>query len=186
MNKSFKSAASIILVVVILLVGYFGTYDYYGKMGVARDLKASSEAENARLEKALSDIQAFVNDYNGNLSQSRMAEKALPVGDPDTAELLDYYSRLVTDSGLALIDLSMMEGSSSEESAAQARDSIQSIDWEVEASGSFESLKDYLQRVKQGLRLTDVISVSTSMADAVAQDGRLMRYSLKLRTYYQK
>src|ERR1700752_2504094 len=101
MNKSFKSASSIILVITILAVGYFGVYGFWNSLSEARAAKAVSKAENDRLQKALADIQAFVSDYNGNLNQAVIAEKALPVGDPDVAELLDYYTKLVKDSGMA-------------------------------------------------------------------------------------
>jgi|GEM_PF-5158555 len=185
MTKSFKSASTIILGLVILLVGYFGVYSYWGEMGEARELKAASQTENDRLKKALADIQAFVSDYNTNLSQATIAEKALPVGDADVAELLDYYSKMVGDSGLAMIDLSMQEDTVAA-AGTQAKDSIQGVDWDIQASGSFEAFKDFLMRARQGLRLTDVLGVSVGQADSESQDGRTLRYNIKLRTYYQK
>jgi Tfp pilus assembly protein PilO len=176
---------TVLMAFVILAVGYYGVYGFWTKLSDARATFQVSKEKNEKLLQANAAVTAFLNQYNSNLTEAEKANRTLPFGDPDVPILLDYYSKMVTDSGLTLVQLGI-EGRNQSEVAKQAdHNSIQSVDVKLQASGSYEAFKDYLLRVRRSLRLTDVVSVNVS-ADEGGTDSRLLKYDLRIKTYYQK
>jgi Tfp pilus assembly protein PilO len=182
MNKSFKSLSGIILAVLILAVGYFGVWGFWSKLGEARAQYEVSEKEFKRLTKAHEDVRAFLSEYNSNLTEAERANKALPVGDADVAVLLDYYSKMVAASGLTMVDMGADTSYLDAESVPQ---SIQNVDWNLQVAGSFEAFKDFLVRVRRGLRLTDVLAVDVVSNINDGAPSLTLEYQIRLRTYYQ-
>jgi Tfp pilus assembly protein PilO len=183
-TNSSKGATTILLVILILAAGYFGVYSFWNNLNSARANFDIVKTENDKLKKAQADMNAFIAKYNSNRAQAEMANRALPVGDPDVAILLDNFSKLTAESKISLLDFNVTEQGSSDESTVP--NGVQPVEVTAQMVGNYESFKDFLLRMQRNLRLMDIMSVEINLDEGANDGGRTMRFTLRLRTYYQQ
>jgi Tfp pilus assembly protein PilO len=183
MDKSFKSLSVLILIAVILGLGYFGVYGQWGKLGDARAAFDISKKQNEELKQAREQLTTFLAEYERNKDKAALADRALPKGTPGIPYLLDLYSKVVVESGLNLTSLNITD--SADDNTDAAPQSIQVLDLDFDVTGTYEAYKEFLLRVQRNLRISDIISMNVTGADGATDTGTL-KFTLSLRTYYQK
>lgn len=182
MKNHQKSIITTILVVLVLGIGYFGTYGQWNKLSESNSQLEVSRQKNEELAKAKSDITNFVNRFESSTELATQASRALPVGDPDTAIILDNYAKLVEGSGLNLV---LMNISESDNTSVAADNTILPVEINMELFGSYASFENFLLKFQQNLRLSDIVSLTVDSTEEV-QDGRSLKFGIRIRTYYQK
>lgn len=186
MQKSSKSLVSILFIIIILAIGYFGTYSQWQKLGEARAGFDVSKQANDKLKKAQADSNAFISKYENNRAEAELANRALPMGHPDIPTILDSFSRLVADSGMGLGQMNIGEKQRGSATEAPVPNSVESLDVDMEVFGTYEAFNDLLLRVQRNLRLIDLVALNIGggQEETTTQSNNLT-FSLKFRTYYQ-
>lgn len=185
MEKSGKSIVSFLLIIIILAIGYFGAYGQWQSLSEARAAQEVSKQENVRLKQVQADVNSFLSKYESNKEKVGEANRVLPLGDLDAPILLGNLSKLVSDSGLNLVTINLYEDVLRE--SQPAPNSIQSVDVELQMGGSYEAFKDFLLRLQNSRRLSDIVDLNISKDDQNRTgNGNVLDFSLTLRVYYQK
>jgi Tfp pilus assembly protein PilO len=185
MQKSSKSLVAILLGILILAVAYFGAYGQWQRLGEARAAFELSQKTNRDLKQAESDASSFLSKYENNLAEAALANRALPLGHPDVPGLLDNFSRMVRESGLTIQDINIFEeGNSTEEEPTP--NSVQTVDLEVQVTGSYEAYNHLLLREQRNLRLFDLVSMTIGETQQAGDAGRNFSFALRFRAYYQR
>lgn len=184
MNKSSKSIAVLILIILLLLIGYFGVYGQWTSLGEARSAYDVTKTENDRLKKAEADLNAFLSLYNQNQDEAEKANKVLPLGDSDLPNLLDMYSRISAESGLLLRTINFNDAAFDPQNPPPPQ-TIQSVNMNIELSGTYEAFKEFLLRVQRNLRLSDIVQINVGIDQESGDSGRTLLFTLIIRTYYQ-
>jgi Tfp pilus assembly protein PilO len=185
MQKSSKSLIILLMVIVILAVAYFGAYSQWQTLGQTRASFDVSKEANDKLKKAQADASSFLNQYENSKDEAQLANRALPMGKPQVPILLDNFSRMVAESGLAMTQINIVEQELSAEVSA-APNSVKPIDIDAQLSGTYEAFNDLLLRTQRNLRLMDLVSFTISESQQEGNSGQSFSYTLKFRTYYQQ
>jgi Tfp pilus assembly protein PilO len=181
MNQSLKSFITFAMVLAILAVAYFGVYDQWNKLSESKAAFDTSKATNEKIKKTETQFNAFLEKFESSNSKAEVANRALPLGTPDIPNILDNFSRMVTDSGMRLVNInfsSVVRG----ENASVSPQSIDSIDVDLEIKGTYEAYQEYLISVQRSLRIIDVLSMNMTSVEGQSE----LNFSVKLRTYYQQ
>lgn len=186
MPKNSKGAIALVTGLVILLVGYFGAYSQYTKLSEAKTAFNVSKAANEKLVRAESDAVAFMAKYDTNRSQTQIADKALPLGDADVAILLGNMSTILGESGMNVTQMNVLD--EGEVAVDENPGSIQSVDVDVQVSGSYEAFNNLLLRLQNNMRIMDLISMTVTLDEESSGSGTgsALKFTLRFRTYYQK
>jgi Tfp pilus assembly protein PilO len=185
MQKSSKSLIALLVGVMILGAAYFA-YGQWQKLGDTRATFDVSKETNDKLKKAQADADSFLAKYESNRAQASVANRTLPLGNPDVPTLLDNFSRMVADSGLTMIQMNLIKESVNPEIDTATPGSIKSVDVELSVNGTYETFNDFLLRLQRNLRLSDLVSVNISEQEQDSGGTSGLTFVLKIRTYYQQ
>ncbi len=184
MQRPTKSLMVAVLLIGIFALGYFGVYGQWGKNGEAKAQRDLSQTDHDNLAKALSDMNGFIAKYDSNKEKASLITRALPVGDDDVPQILDGIADIATQTGMTIKQISVLPDTQAKDTP-RPKNSIQSVDYEVQVRGTYEAYKAFTMRMENHLRLFDVLTVNIDSPDEEdIQD--ILNYTLTLRTYYQK
>lgn len=181
MNFQSKSLASIILIIIALILGYFVVMPRWTSYSEARTQLAAEKDTQEQLKKAQSDITAFLAEYNQHTSEAALINGVLPLSETQIQNVLKSLEDLTKGSGISLGQLTVENRPDTDISAAQPN-AIQPMDLSLSVTGEYPAFKDFLVRLENTLRIVDVKSVTIS----TDQESNKNKYDLKFRTYYQK
>jgi Tfp pilus assembly protein PilO len=185
MQKSSKSLIALLVGILILAAGYFA-YGQWQKLGETRAAFDMTKETNDKLKKAQADADAFLAKYESNRAQASIANRTLPLGNPDVPTLLDNFSRMVADSGLIMNQMNLIKESVNAEADTSTPGSIKSVDIDMQVDGSYETFNDFLLRLQRNLRLSDMVSLNVSEREEDSGGNSGLTFAFKIRTYYQQ
>lgn len=182
MEKSSLKSSTIIGGVLLLMcfaAAYFLTKPQWDNYSVLHAQVVQAKSEQAKLQQDLSALQNFLNDYQSHSKDVSTANLALPVKDADTADFVGALGDLAKAAGVALEDFQMTEKSVIGKPSPD--NTIQALEINLTAAGSYPSFKDFMMRLENHLRLVDIEHISVK-----ADDAGQIEYQVTMRTYYQK
>lgn len=181
MQKDLKTQSLVItlLVVASMVIGYFVTFAFWDNYSKSKAELARAEFDRSSLLDAQAQLEAFLRKFETLYDKAEIAGKALPTK-PETAVLLASLEELAKLSGMALSTVNIIENIDATNTATPIY-SIMITDLQLNASGSYFSFNDFLNRLEHHLRLTDIKSISFELDDA-----NNIQAQIQLRTYYQK
>lgn len=179
-NFHLKSLVGLILVVVVILAGFFLVKPQWSTYKVARAQLATEQQKNLALLKAQKDLNTFLDDYNKHTDEAAKINLALPLTQVQMQDVLQSFDQMGKLSGVTLADF-LPALSQDDTQVAGAANSIQPVDLEITVKGSFVSFSDFLKRIESSLRIIDVKTVTVQSTE----EGE-NTYHLKFTTYYQK
>lgn len=185
MNKATAGITPFILFLAFLALGYFGVYDQWNKLGEARVSYDAAKEETESLRQAQADVNRFLDEYNSTRDKAPIANRALPKGDSGVAILLDNFAKLAQESGMTLRQINIENNPDSSEAVVPSPNTLQPVDFDIQVNGSFEAFREFLIKTQTNLRITDILSVNVS-EDTGEEGSTGMKYSLRLRSYYQQ
>lgn len=149
-NKSYWSLFSLLMVVVMIVVGYFVIYPYVGELNEINTSVDAKEIENNELEQKLSSLEKLKTDFESNTETVKMLDLALPESDM-LAEIVETIQDIAGKSALQ-ID-SIKQTKSKDDS-----NTIISVGFE----GSYTSFKLFLDDLEQNIRLVTPTKITLS------------------------
>jgi Tfp pilus assembly protein PilO len=178
MQKDIKTQSIVLTILVIasLIVGYFVTVPFWKKLSTAQAELSRAQVEQESLQTAHSDMENFLGKFNSLSDKAEVAEKALP-SDPQPAILLASVEQLANSAGLALSSVNVLESVRGNEST----NAVISYDIQMAGSGSYFSVRDFLNRLELHLRIIDLQSFNLKV-----DESNTILFEMQLRTYYQK
>ena len=182
MEKNSVKSTTIVGVVLLLMcfgAAYFLTKPQWDKFSLVRAQVVQAKADQTRLKQDLSALQSFLDNYKSHTKDVNTANLALPVKDPDAADLVSGLGDLAKASGVALEDFQMTEKAVIGKPSPD--NTIQAMQINLTAAGTYPSFRDFMLRIENHLRLVDVMHVSVK-----ADEANQLEYQMLLQTYYQK
>lgn len=184
MPENIPKNYSLIAVVIILVLigsGYVIFTNILPDYDLAKLQFNKAEADNQTYNQALSSVQSFLEKYQEQQNNSTLANLVLPDGDSDLANFITGLSHVAQQSGVVLSNFQI---DYSNETARVAY-SIQNQNVSFSANGSYSSLKNFIVRLENHMRLVDVYHVTLNTIDSSINSSNL-DYEIRLRTYYQQ
>jgi Tfp pilus assembly protein PilO len=143
-------------------------------------------------------VQALITTYKSETSSTQLVNLSLPVG-PNIASALAQIYGIAASAGFTLESSAIAvqavqattavqtNGSSSQASAAAIVKPKGTVTFQLQGTGSYESLKSFLAGLENNIRIFDVTGVSIQPFGGVAKVGSsdLFNYTLTVVTYYQ-
>lgn len=181
MIKDIKSKALtvIILLLAILLVGYFFVMPQWQKYSLNRDVLKQVRLEQEDLKQAQASLASFLDEYDNLISKKVLTDQTLPVGSVSFPSIMASLEKMAQDSFLALGGMQVKaKGSTAPRVLENALDYS---DVELSLVGSYPSFRNFLLLLESHMRIIDVQSVSFQVDESDS-----VQFQVVLRTYYQK
>jgi hypothetical protein len=174
-----KILVAVGLIIVCLAGAYFFTLPNWNNYSVTKSVIAQKQMDQAELKASFDLADNFVKEYNSKLTDAQLANLALPAKDSDLSNLVFVLGDLARSSGLALSNFSMADLTPI--AGTVPENGIQAQTITLDASGTYESFKDFILRLQNNIRIMDVDQIS-----AKVEDSGQVKYQMVLRVYYQK
>jgi len=212
MKQDTKRFSSIIFAGLLLagaLIVYFEfIIPSYGNLEMLKG-QVESEQQLYGNEKQIStNVNSLLASYNSNSSTSQLVDMALPVGEDLSGALAQVYGLAqnsnvtVQSTGISVQAVQAATGGSTAPTAPPGGSGLAaaastgsiikptgSISIQISGTGSYESIKSFLQGLESNIRIFDVTGMTLQPASGpdtktgATQD--LFTYSLTATTYYQ-
>lgn len=176
-NIKTRSLILLILAIACVTAGYFA-YTSYQKFSENKAFLALAKGEEKKIKDAQNQISDFLASYAKLTKEQQDANNALPVKNPSASTILAQIDNLSKASGMVLGNVSVREKNVNE---VVPENGIESMNIELEASGSYPSLKNFLLLAESHLRIIDLQDISFQV-----ESDTLIKFKMVLRTYYQK
>ena len=177
-NLQRKTISTAILGLACLLLAYFVVYPQWTTLSASRSKLAQAQAEQETLRQAETQVSNFLAEFNDLNDKKLIADDALPSKDIKLPAILGAIDELTKASGLAIGSVSVVEP---QDKVASAPNTVDTVNLEVNVSGSFPAFKNFLLRLENHLRISDIENITLQM-----QEEGSITYQVKLKTYYQR
>ena len=181
MNFQTKSIVAVVLVVAVIVVGYFGVLPRWNDYTAAKDALSTAQTKQAQLKAAQAQVNNFLNEYKQHSADAKLLNSVLPLKQQEFYNVLSNLDALSKLSGVTLGSLTTVDSPNSDLLGAQAN-SIQPITVTLGISGTFASFQDFLGRLETSLRIIDLRTLTLTTG---ANDSSGL-YTMNFTTYYQK
>ena len=211
MKQETKRLSSIIIAALIIagaLVVYFEfIVPAYTDLQTVKGQEESETALYTNETQIVSQVKSLLSTYQNDASSSQSVEMALPVG-PDVSGALAQIYGIAANTGVTVQGTgisvqavqavtpqsTVTDATGSQIATAAAAGSIMKptgiVSFHVAGSGSYESLKNFLQGLETNIRIFDVTAVSLQPAEIAATKTQaanpdMFNYTVTVVTYYQ-
>jgi hypothetical protein len=165
-------------IVACLAVLYFFVWPQWEKYSAVQQQLQIAETANQNLSQTQAALAIFLESYNDNKQYQNTADLALPVKTENLAHLTSNIGDMATASGVLLSNFSITEPDAKE---ARVENSIQVVELNLSASGSYLAFRDFVLRLENNLRLMDL-----THAVLKADETGSLQYQIKFNVYFQK
>jgi len=200
MKSTTKRLSSTFLALLILVIAAIAFFELvqpeYANFITLKGKAVSAQQFLVSEQKLVTQAQSVLDSYQGQSAGTQAVNLAMPIGQ-DSAEAIAQIYGLATNSGLVVqgVGISLQAAPQDSRSTASAASLIVprgTITFQVAASGSYESLKTFLQGLESNVRVFDVTGLTihpmntvtgSGVASASTQD--FYSYSITAVAYYQ-
>lgn len=176
----------VLLIIVIVLFSWFVLMPKVAQVNTVKAQLETFKQRDASLQTDLNKLEELVAKLKMSGDQVAKLEEALPV-ELNTIRLNQLITKLGSDSGATLGELSIL--SKGDDVVAGNREllknpfgverAVQKINISISATGNYEQLKSFLQKLENNARIMDVNSIEF----ASNQDG-LLELQINVNVYY--
>lgn len=208
MKQESKRLSSIILAALLILGALMVYFELitpaYANLETIKGQVESEKTLYANEAQIVTQVKGLLATYQSNSSSSQLVAMALPVG-PDVSGALAQIYGIGENTGVTVANTNVSveavapaaAGSGSSGStiagAAAAGSIINptgTVSFQISGSGSYESIKDFIEGLETNIRIFDVSSISLQPAPIAATktqagDPDMFNYSMTAVTYYQ-
>ena len=198
-NFMSKYGSGVIVPLLVLgmgLMAYFLMLPKYKAIQLARDTARAKQAEFDTREETLKQVQALLVEYNQKKDKLKPIDESVPTA-PRIPELLGNLDEITRQSGMRITALQIIPAPTlASVAAGQAVSEVKKteellgvtenlaiLQVNIELTGSYPTLKAWLQNAEANLRLLDARVV---VADNIDEENGTQGFTLKIQTYYQR
>jgi Tfp pilus assembly protein PilO len=198
-TKLFSSTLLSLLLLVVAAIAFFELVQpEYATLMVLKGKEASEQQFLANEQKLVTQAQSLLSSYQSQSPSAQAVNLAMPIGQNSAQAIAQLYG-LATNSGLVIQSIGVSLQSAPQNSASTAASSASSlvtpkgsITFQVVSSGSYESLKTFLQGLESNVRIFDVTGISIRPMTSVTTSGvsqvsvqDFYNYTITAVAYYQ-
>ena len=179
MNFQTRSFIALVLIASCLGSGYFLVWPKWNEYNIsASELNAAKERK-ARTEEAKKQLQTFLEGYKSQGDKVAVANSALPTKDVAMHLVLNDLDRWARQSGVVLSNTTPSDRPEALLSAPS--NSIQYQEIQMNGSGAYPSLNNFITLMESNQRLFDIQELSISSSETTAAT-----ITIRSRVYYQQ
>jgi Tfp pilus assembly protein PilO len=204
MRQSSKRLFSMLLSLIFLVAALIVLFDLiqptYGDLQTLKGQQLSDENILASEQNIVSQAKNLIGQYQSESQAQSSLALAMPSG-PNVASALAQIYGIAQANGITIQNIGISaplarlqntpsQGSSS--STAQVIKPVGTFSFQLTASGSYESLKNFLSEIETNIRVFDLTAFSIHSAAAAAPSGKgapvsldAFSYTFTFQTYYQ-
>lgn len=204
MKQSSKRLFSVFLAFVFIVAAIVLFFDLVQpEYNTAKSLQAKQLGEQSYLASQTSlvkQVQTTLNGYQNNAQNAANVTLAMPSGE-DVAGALAQIQGIAANTGVTVssisasppqIQITRTPSGGTLSSSTALMKPLGSFTFNISASGSYESFKNFLQAVETNIRIFNVQAVTLQPASAPtlasgksAASQNLFNYTITVATYYQ-
>jgi Tfp pilus assembly protein PilO len=178
----YKGAIPILLLLISLGVGYFFVYPQWNLRAETISEYDVLKQKNDELTKQEKEVSTFVNKYRQSQNDIEKANKILPIKKSEIPTVLADLERFLLSSAMVATNVMLVEDSDK----AAIENTIKYYDININTSGTYPALRNFLMNAENHLRLFDVHSIDVRAGDNSTETSAILEIKLVIRVYYQK
>jgi hypothetical protein len=201
-TKLFSSTLLALLLLVISAIVFFELVQpEYTTFMTLKGKATGAQQFLANEQKLVADAQSLLSSYQSQSASAQAVNLAMPIGQNNATAIAQLYG-LATNSGLLIQSVGVSLQASPQNTASTASSSGMSaaslvtpkgsVTFQIVASGSYESLKTFLQGLESNVRIFDVTGLSIKPITSVTTGGvsqaavqDFYNYTITAVAYYQ-
>jgi hypothetical protein len=204
MKSTTKRLSSTFLALLILVIAAIAFFELvqpeYATFITLKGNAVSAQQFLVSEQKLVTQAQSVLDSYQSQSAGTQAVNLAMPIGQDSSNAIAQIYG-LATNSGLVVssVGISLQAAPQNSQSTANTTASAASliiprgtITFQVAASGSYESLKTFLQGLESNVRVFDVTGLTIHPMNTVTGNGVALastqdfyNYSITAVAYYQ-
>jgi hypothetical protein len=204
MKQETKRLSSIIIAALILAAALMVYFEFiipaYTSLQLVKGQEESETTLYSNEQQVVSKVKSLLATYQNDASTSQSVAMALPVG-PDVSGALAQIYGIATNADVTIQGTEIstqavqaVAASATTVGTAAATGSIVkptgTVSFQVTGSGSYDSLKNFLQGLETNIRIFDVTAISLQPAAITATKTQaantdMFNYTITVVTYYQ-
>lgn len=182
-----NSIIAIILIIALIAIVVFLDLPAYNRVSFLRKEIKTSRVFLEERQELIAKVEQLKEIYDSREKEIGRVYYVLPL-EKDIPNLIVQFEALATENGLVLEKIDFIEKTikKAADSTPQAgpQKEYKSLEVSLSLSGSYESLKSFLEALEYNIRLADIKSINFSSEKGL-EGGSIFTFGINLEVYYQ-